>query len=254
MPAGPSGRPTSVELTTSCASAPTAAPVWPPTIIPPILRIIWPRPPSAPNPPVRAVIAERISGGSSPASSSGSSVSIPPIASTARAAIGSHSFDQTGSVASTHSARLQAWVIRMPVGRVVASSSHRSAVRSASVVLRRSISRTLASPCAATVCRATFFARSQLTGPPCQDIRSANWRRASANCCGSPSGPSGPPAPPPGPPAPPRPAPPPASGLSGSRSGSPGRPKPKGGSVISAASRAGWKSPRPPRYPGSTPW
>ena len=51
-----------------------------------------------------------------------------------------------------------------------------------------------------------FLARSQFTGPPCQDIRSANCRRASANCCGSPMGPSGPmppngPAGPPGPPA-----------------------------------------------------
>ena len=42
-----------MELTTSSASAPTAAPVWPPTIIPPIWRIIWPSPPSAPSPPVR---------------------------------------------------------------------------------------------------------------------------------------------------------------------------------------------------------
>ena len=139
MPAGPSGRPTSVELTTSWASAPTAAPVWPPTIIPPMLRIIWPSPPSAPSPPVSADIADRISGGSSPASSSGSSASIPPMASTARAAIGSHSFDQTGSVASTHSERLHACTMRIPVGRVVASSSHRSAVRIASMTLRRSI-------------------------------------------------------------------------------------------------------------------
>ncbi len=249
-----------MELTTSRARAPTAAPVWPPTIIPPILRIIWPSPPRAPSPPVRALIADRISGGSSPAISSGSSARIPLMASTARAAIGSHSFDQTGRVASTHSARLQACAIRIPVGRVVASSSHRSAVRIASMALRRSMSRTLASPAAATVCRATFLARSQLTGPPCQDIRSANWRRASANCCGSPSGPSGPSGPcgPPGPPEPapppPPPEPPPPPGVfpesSGSRS--PGRLKPKGGSVISAASRAGWKSPRPPRYPGST--
>ena len=53
-------------------------------------------------------IADRSSGGSSPPSSSGASVSRPPIASTARAAIGSQSLDQTGRVASTHSERLQA--------------------------------------------------------------------------------------------------------------------------------------------------
>src|SRR5205807_2162276 len=65
VPAGPSGRPTSVELTTSSASAPTAAPAWPPTIIPPILRIMSPRPSSAPRPPVIADMAARMSGGRS---------------------------------------------------------------------------------------------------------------------------------------------------------------------------------------------
>src|SRR6185437_14815517 len=103
---------------------------------------------------------------------------------------------------------------------------------------------------AATACRAIFLARSQLTGPPCHDIRSANCRSASASCCGSPSGPSGPPAPWPPEPEPPEPDPPepeppePSSEL-------PGRPKPKGGSVISVASQAGWKSPCWPSYPGS---
>ena len=73
------------------------------------------------------------------------------------------------------------------------------------MTLLRSVSRTLGSPFCATVCRAMFLARSQFTGPPCQDIRSANWRSASANCCGSPSGPSGP-APPNGPSGPPPPS------------------------------------------------
>src|SRR5262249_42579452 len=103
---------------------------------------------------------------------------------------------------------------------------------------------------------------SQFTGPPCQDIRSANWRSASANCCGSPSGPNGPPSaggPPeePEPPDPPLPRP------------WPGRPKPKGGSAICVASQAGWNghathvipgaapvstapAPRRPRRPGMT--
>src|SRR5215831_12486635 len=257
-PSGPSGRPTSVELTTSCASVPIAAPVCPPTIRPPIRRIIWPNPPRPPSPPFIADIAACSSGGMPPISP-GSSVSMPPIASTARSAIGSQSLDQTGMVASTHSDRLHACTDRIPVGKLVTSSSHRSATRSASDTCCRSTSRTLGSPLAATVCRATFLARSQLTTPPCQDIRSANCRSASANCCGSPSGPSGPigPGGPPGPPGP-RPAPPEPPGTSGvlpespgSRSRSPGRPKPKGGSVISAASQAGWKGPRPPRYPGA---
>src|SRR5580704_10242608 len=81
-----------------------------------------------------------------------------------------------------------------------------------------------------------FLARSQFTGPPCQDIRSANCRSASANCCGSPMGPSGPMPPngsPPPDPEPPDPEPPDPPGTSGSRPG----PKPKGGSVICPASR-----------------
>ena len=152
-----------------------------------------------------AVIAARISGGRSAASSAGLSPSIPPIASTCRDTIGSQSLDQTGRVASTHSERLQAWIVLIPLGNSVASSSHRSASRSASVTWLRSLSSTLGSPLAATAWRAMFLARSQLTGPPCQDIRSANCRSASASCCGSPSGPSGPPAPWPPEPGPPEP-------------------------------------------------
>src|SRR6266700_5043872 len=77
---------------------------------------------------------------------------------------------------------------------------------------------------------------------------SANWRSASANCCGSPIAPNGPIAPPPGnspppgTPPPPGPDPPPpgppdppplSSGLSG-------KPKPNGRSAI-VGSAAGWK-------------
>ena len=239
-----------MELTTSRASAPTAAPVWPPTIMPPIRRIIAPKPPRLPSPPrpprppVTACSAWLSSPGSSPLSSPGSWLSIPPMASTALSAIGSHSVDHTGSVASTHSDRLQAWALRTPLGKEVTSSSHRSASRMASTTFCRSGSSTLGSPSAATVCRATFLARSQLTGPPCQAIRSANWRSASANCCGSPSGPNGLPSPgappePPGPPEPPEPPgpEPPEPELPES----PGRPKPKGESAISATSQAGWK-------------
>src|SRR5215469_2078789 len=82
-----------------------------------------------------------------------------------------------------------------------------------------------------------FLARSQFTGPPCHDIRSANWRSASANCCGSPMGPSGPIAPngPAGPP--PEPEPPDPPGTSGSSPESLPGPKPNGGSVMYPASR-----------------
>src|SRR5215475_1777505 len=71
---------------------------------------------------------------------------------------------------------------------------------------------------------------------------SANWRSASANCCGSPIAPNGPMAPPPGTPPPESPDPPPpgppdppplSSGLSG-------MPKPNGRSAI-VGSAAGWK-------------
>src|SRR5262245_64196207 len=155
-------------------------------------RIIPPRPG---RPPPIVLNAWLSSSGSPLPSSEGSWANMPPIASTARSAIGSHSFDQTGSVASTHSDRLQASVLRTPVLKLVASSSHRSASRTASTTFWRSTSRTLGSPSAATACRATFLARSQFTGPPCHDIKSANWRSTSANCCGSPSGPSGPPSP-----------------------------------------------------------
>ena len=144
-------------------------------------------------------------------------MSRPPIASTAFSAIGSQSLDHTGSVASTHSERLHACTWRTPLEKLVTSSSHRSASRTASVILFRSVSSTLGSPSAARVWRATFLARSQFTGPPCQDIRSANWRSASANCCGSPSGPNGPPSAggPPEEPEPPDPPDPPAPALAG---------------------------------------
>ena len=91
---------------------------------------------------------------------------MPLIASTPLAAIGSHSFAQTGKVASSHSDRLQASILRMPEGNAVASSSHKSASRTASVISRRCASRTLGSPAATIACLATFLARSQLTGPP----------------------------------------------------------------------------------------
>src|SRR5262249_45122753 len=108
----------------------------------------------------------------------------------------------------------------------------------------RSTSRTLGSPSAATACRATFLARSQFTGPPCHDIRSANCRNASANCCGSPSGPNGlaPPVSSGGPPDDPdaEPEEPEPEEPEPGRP-PPGGPKPKGRSGIVGASQAGWK-------------
>ncbi len=184
-----------------------------------------------------AVMAARISGGRSAASSAGSSLIIPPMASTARAAIGSHSLDQTGRVASTHSERLQAWTVLIPDGELGGVSSHRSASRSASVTWLRSLSSTLGSPLAATVCRAMFLARSQLTGPALPGhqvgelpqrvgelLRVAERAERAARALAADPG---------------RLTPSPATSP---RRGRRGIPKPKGGSVISAASQAGWKT------------
>ena len=91
---------------------------------------------------------------------------MPLIASTPLAAIGSHSFAQMGKVASSHSDRLQASILRTPEGNAVTSFSHRSASRIASVIWLRCASSTLGSPAATIACLATFLARSQLTGPP----------------------------------------------------------------------------------------
>ncbi len=88
-----------------------------------------------------------------------------------RSATGSTSSRQAGRVASTHSARLQATAVPAPEGRAVASSSHRSARRTASWTAVRSAGPTLASlrPSGVpweTVWRAICLAMSQFTGPP----------------------------------------------------------------------------------------
>ena len=162
VPSGPSGRPTSVELTISPASSPTAVPVWPPIIAPPSCRSMG----ASPDSPPRPASACCISSGTSAPSCEGSTSSIELIASTPFAAIGSQSADQTGKVASSHSDLLQASIFLTPEGNVVTSSSHRSASRIASVTAARSLASTLGSPLAAMVCLARFFASSQLTGPP----------------------------------------------------------------------------------------
>ena len=96
----------------------------------------------------------------------GSNAAIEPIASIALVAIGSHRVDQTGKVASSHSDWDHASIFLMPEGNAVTSSSHRSASRTASVTVARSLASTLGSPRPAIECLARFFARSQLTGPP----------------------------------------------------------------------------------------
>src|SRR6202000_2793369 len=106
---------------------------------------------------------------------------IEPIASTALAAIGSHSLDPTGKVASSHSDRDHASIFLMPDGNEVTPSSHRSASLMASVTADRSLASTLGSPLAAIACLDRFLASSQLTGPPVYERRSANCRSASAN-------------------------------------------------------------------------
>ncbi len=150
LPAGPSGRPMSDEPTTSPASTPTAWPICVPNMAPPMERIM----------PI-----------SGPAMACISSGRTSPIAFPTRSATGSTSSRHAGSVASTHSARLQASAEFAPDGREVASSSHRSASRTASSTALRSAGPTLASlePCAvpwATVWRAICLAMSQFTGPP----------------------------------------------------------------------------------------
>ena len=100
-PSGPSGSPMSEEPTTSRASSPTAVPVWLPIIAPPICRIIRPAPAARPGRPRRRRgprAAWRISSGISSPSCAGSMLSMPPIASTPLAAMGSQSLAQTGKV------------------------------------------------------------------------------------------------------------------------------------------------------------
>ena len=93
------------------------------------------------------------------------------IAATTRAATGSHSADQTGSVLSSHSVRDQDSMDCTPDGKSVTSSSHRSARRTDSATPRRSAGLTIAlpPPSWASVVVASCLARSQFTGPPDQD-------------------------------------------------------------------------------------
>ena len=119
MPAGASGSPTSVLVTTSSASLPSAWPTWAPNISPPIRPMI---PAIGPN---------------DIAASCGSAL---VIAATTFSASGSISAVQAGRVFSTQSTRDQAAVRSMPEGSSVTWSSHRSASRSDSATAVRSAS------------------------------------------------------------------------------------------------------------------
>ena len=137
-------------------------PTWLPSIAPPSCFSIGA---NAVSPPIPESMA-RISGGDVVVEAGRVKGHQDPIASIALVAIGSHSVDQTGKVASSHSDWDHASIFLMPEGNAVTSSSHRSASRTASVTAARSLASTLGSPLAAMECLARFFARSQLTGPP----------------------------------------------------------------------------------------
>jgi hypothetical protein len=144
---GPSGRPMSVEETTSPASPPSACPTCWPNIAPPACD-------SIPN--------------SGPAIALASSGSASPMALTTCAAMGSTSFCHVPAVASIHSARLHAVEVVAPAGIEVAPSSHSSASRVASSTAPCWAELGLGSgPAAASVWRATSLASSKLTLPSC---------------------------------------------------------------------------------------
>ena len=105
---------------------------------------------------------------SGPASAAASSGTICPIAATTRDATGSHSWDQAGSVRSTHSTRDHDSMPVTPEGSGVTGSSQWSASRTASAICERSTG--VGAWCAAASAEtAICLARSQFTGPLCWD-------------------------------------------------------------------------------------
>ena len=117
VPTGPSGSPTSVEVSTSVASWARPWPSWEPNAIPPI---------------------EPIMASSGPACALASSGRPSTQARETCSAIGEHSFSQVGMVASTHCRGVQAVEVRTPAGSDVAPSSHTSPSAIASVTLATS--------------------------------------------------------------------------------------------------------------------
>ena len=176
------------------------------------------------------------------------------MASTARAAIGSQSFDQTGSVASTHSDRLHAWtggcrwaargVLQPQVseperfGDLAAVVSENARVALGGEGLPRDVLGEV------PVDRAALPGHqvgelAQCIGELLR-VAERSQRPASAAGAGRPDRQRRPPARATADPAP------------GPRPRSPGRPKPKGGSVICAGLSGRMEGSRSPRYPGSS--
>ncbi len=115
------------------------------------------------------------------------------MASATRAATGSHSVRQTGSVTSIHLPRVHPCAVVAPAGRGVTGSSQTSASRIAWRTASTSASETArsASPRVRT---ATWRASSQLTGPSCQDNRrSSSAKNGAPVPNGMPEPPSAPP-------------------------------------------------------------
>ena len=119
----------SVAETTSRARPASPCPTWAPNISPPTWFMIAPMPPGgsiAPSAPIASPM---------PANCSFCSCSLgsaDDIAATTRSATGSHSDCHTGRVLSSHSSRVHDSIVCTPEGSSVASSSHRSASRTAS--------------------------------------------------------------------------------------------------------------------------
>ena len=116
VPAGPTGTPTSVELSTSAASWPRPPPSWLPNARPPI----WPS--------IASI-------GPAPARTSSGSASTQ--ATDTRWATGSQSRFHVGRLAVTHSLADHAATSEAPAGNVVAGSSQSSASRTASRTAER---------------------------------------------------------------------------------------------------------------------
>ena len=146
-PGGPSGRPMSLELTTSVASVPSAWPTWPPKIRPPIWLIM----------PISGAAIVCISAGSAS-----------PIAADTRPATGSTSSVHAGRVASSQRRRLQASAEATPEGSAVTGFSQTSASRIASAT--SVVSLPVVPVSAPITAIAEVRATCQFTGPDSPDI------------------------------------------------------------------------------------
>ena len=135
MPTGPSGRPTSVEVSTSPDSWASPWPSWEPKAIPPIEPII---------------------ASSGPACAFASAGSPSTQARETCSAMGEHNFSQVGMVASIHCRGVQAVEVLTAAGIEVAPSSHTSASAIASATFATSTEDAGcdAGTCEVAICRA----------------------------------------------------------------------------------------------------